>query len=135
MFVVEMKEQSSLRQLMDILQMKYLLYDSQTIVIIFHCTLNILYTSILSLLTSVAVGLNIHIRKSKILPYNTTCINRITLKGEALEDEKVFTYLSSINDEHGGSDTGVKVRIVKARAVYLQLKYIWNSKQLSTMIE
>ncbi|VDP57208.1 unnamed protein product [Schistosoma mattheei] len=34
-------------------------------------------------------------------------------------------------DENGGSDVNVKVRIGKARAVYLQLKNIWNSKQLS----
>ncbi|VDO48463.1 unnamed protein product [Schistosoma margrebowiei] len=50
--------------------------------------------------------------------------NRITLDGEALEDMKTFTYLGSIIDEHGGSDAD-------ARAAYLQLKNIWNSKQLS----
>ncbi|VDO68440.1 unnamed protein product [Schistosoma margrebowiei] len=45
---------------------------------------------------------------------------------------KTFTYLGSITDEHGGSDADMKARIGKARAVYLQLKDIWNSKQLST---
>ncbi|VDP24493.1 unnamed protein product [Schistosoma margrebowiei] len=40
--------------------------------------------------------------------------------------------MSSIIDEHGKSDADVKARIGKARAVYLQLKNIWNSKQLST---
>ncbi|VDP65087.1 unnamed protein product [Schistosoma curassoni] len=35
-------------------------------------------------------------------------------------------------DEHGGSDADVQARIDKARAAYLQLKNIWNSKQLST---
>ncbi|VDO58411.1 unnamed protein product [Schistosoma curassoni] len=39
--------------------------------------------------------------------------------------------LDSIIDEHGGSDTDVKAWIGKARAAYLQLKNIWNSKQLS----
>ncbi|VDO51547.1 unnamed protein product [Schistosoma margrebowiei] len=39
---------------------------------------------------------------------------------------------SSIVDEHGISDADVKVRIGKATAAYLQLKNIWNSKQLST---
>ncbi|VDP71814.1 unnamed protein product [Schistosoma mattheei] len=81
---------------------------------------------------STAVGLNIHKRKSKILPYNTPCTNPITIDGEDLEYVKTSTYLCSIIDEHGGSDTGVKARISKARAVYLQLKNIWNSKQLST---
>ncbi|VDO51646.1 unnamed protein product [Schistosoma margrebowiei] len=78
--------------------------------------------------TSVAaVGLNIHKGKSKIFRYNTACTNPITIDGENLEDVKTFTYLGSIIDEHGGSDA----RIGKARAAYLQLRNIRNSKQLS----
>ncbi|VDO61328.1 unnamed protein product [Schistosoma margrebowiei] len=49
-----------------------------------------------------------------------------------MEDVKPFTYLGSIIDEHGGFDADVKARIVKARAAYLQLRNVWNSKQLST---
>ncbi|VDP27683.1 unnamed protein product [Schistosoma curassoni] len=79
-----------------------------------------------------ALGLNIHKRKSKILKYNTACNNRIKIDGGDLEDVKTFTYLGSIIDEQGGSDAYVKARIGKARASYLQLKNIWNSKQLST---
>ncbi|VDO93089.1 unnamed protein product [Schistosoma curassoni] len=78
---------------------------------------------------SAALGLNIHKGKSKILRYNTACTNPITLDGEDLEDVKTFTYLGSIVDEHGGSDAYVKARIGKARAAYLQLEKIWNSKQ------
>ncbi|VDP36382.1 unnamed protein product [Schistosoma mattheei] len=81
---------------------------------------------------SAAVGLNIHKGKSKILRYSTACTNTITLDGEALEDVKTFTYLGSISDEQGGSDADVKARIGKARAAYLQLKNIWDSKELST---
>ncbi|VDO83639.1 unnamed protein product [Schistosoma curassoni] len=81
---------------------------------------------------SAAVGLNIPKGKSKILRYQTACTNPITIDGEDLEDVKTFTYLSSIIDEHGGSDADVKARIGKARIAYLQLKNIWNSKQLST---
>ncbi|VDP52749.1 unnamed protein product [Schistosoma curassoni] len=40
--------------------------------------------------------------------------------------------MCSIIHEHGGSDADVKAWIGKARAAYLQLKNIWNSKQLST---
>ncbi|VDO89913.1 unnamed protein product [Schistosoma curassoni] len=80
---------------------------------------------------STAVGLNIHKGKSRILRYNTECTNPITIDGEDLEDVKTFTYLGSITDEQGGSDVDVKARIGKARAAYLQLKNIWNSKQLS----
>ncbi|VDO83527.1 unnamed protein product [Schistosoma margrebowiei] len=53
------------------------------------------------------------------------CTNPFTIDGEDLEDVKTF-------DEDGGSDADVKVRIGKARATYLQLRNIWNSKQLST---
>ncbi|VDP59682.1 unnamed protein product [Schistosoma mattheei] len=81
---------------------------------------------------SAAVGLNKHKGKSKILRYNTACTNPITIDREDLEDVKTFTYLSSIIDEHGGSDADVKARIGKARIAYLQLKNIWNSNQLST---
>ncbi|VDP45953.1 unnamed protein product [Schistosoma margrebowiei] len=84
---------------------------------------------------SAAVCLNIHKRKSKILRYNIACTNPITIDGEDLEDVKTFTYLGSITDEHGGSDADVRVRIGKARAAYLQLRNIWNSKQLSTNIK
>ncbi|VDO54677.1 unnamed protein product [Schistosoma margrebowiei] len=70
--------------------------------------------------------------QTKVLRYDTACTNPITIDGEHLEDVKTFTYLGSIIDEHGGSDSDVKVRIEKARAAYLQLKNIWNSKQLST---
>ncbi|VDO85330.1 unnamed protein product [Schistosoma curassoni] len=48
--------------------------------------------------------------------------NPITLDGETLEDAESFTYLGSIIDEQGGSDAGT---------AFLQLKNIWNSKQLS----
>ncbi|VDP17890.1 unnamed protein product [Schistosoma margrebowiei] len=80
---------------------------------------------------STAVGLNTHKGKCKILRYKTTCANRITLDGKDFEDVKTFTYLGSIIDEHSGSDEDVKGQVDKARATYLQLKNIWNSKQLS----
>ncbi|VDP54823.1 unnamed protein product [Schistosoma curassoni] len=74
-------------------------------------------------------------RESKIVRYNIACNNPITIDGKALEDVKTFTYLDNIIDEHGGSDADVKARIGKARATYLQLRNIWNAKQLSTNIE
>ncbi|VDO71629.1 unnamed protein product [Schistosoma margrebowiei] len=81
---------------------------------------------------SAAIGLNIHKGKNKVLRYNTACTNSVTIDGENLEDVKTITYLGSIIDEHGSSDADVKARIGKARAAYLQLRNIWNSKQLST---
>ena len=85
--------------------------------------------------TSAAVRLNIHKGKSKILKYNTENTNPITLDEETLEEMGTFTYLGSIIDEQEGSDADVKVRIGKVRASFLQLKNIWNSKQLSTNIK
>ncbi|VDO57178.1 unnamed protein product [Schistosoma margrebowiei] len=81
---------------------------------------------------SASVGLNIHKGKTKVLKYNTENSNPITLDGEILEDVKSFTH---IIDEQGGSDADVKARIGKARTVFLHLKNIWNSKQLSTNIK
>ncbi|VDO91705.1 unnamed protein product [Schistosoma margrebowiei] len=71
---------------------------------------------------SAAVGLNIHKGKSKILRYNTACINPVTIDEEDLEDVKTFTYLGSTIDEHVESDADVKARICKARSSYLLLK-------------
>ncbi|VDO43641.1 unnamed protein product [Schistosoma margrebowiei] len=84
-----------------------------------------------SVAASTAVGLNVHKGKSMILQYNTTCTNSVTNDGEDLEDVKTFTYLGSIIDEDGGCDADVKPRIGKARATYLQLRNVWNSKYLS----
>ncbi|VDO59623.1 unnamed protein product [Schistosoma margrebowiei] len=80
---------------------------------------------------SAALGLNIHKGKSKILRYNKGCTIPVTIDGD-LENVKTFTYMGSIIDEHGGSDADAKARIGKARAAYLQLRNVWNSKQLST---
>ncbi|VDP52124.1 unnamed protein product [Schistosoma mattheei] len=74
--------------------------------------------------SAAVVGLNIHKGKSKILRYNTIHTNQITLDGEDLEDVKTVTYLGSMIDENGGSDTDVKVRIGKARAASPQLRHM-----------
>ncbi|VDP40616.1 unnamed protein product [Schistosoma curassoni] len=75
-----------------------------------------------------SVGLSIHKGKTKVLKYDTENSNPITLDGKTLEDVESFTYLESIIDKQGGSDAEVKTRIGKARAGFLQLKNIWNSK-------
>ncbi|CAH8650842.1 unnamed protein product [Schistosoma guineensis] len=84
---------------------------------------------------SASVGLSIHKGKTKVLKFKTENSNPITLDGETLEDVESFTYLGSIIDEQGGSDADVKARIGKAMVAFLQLKNIWNSKQLSTNIK
>ncbi|VDO53531.1 unnamed protein product [Schistosoma margrebowiei] len=84
---------------------------------------------------SASVGLNIHKEKTEVTKYNTENSNAITLDGETLEYVESFTYLGGIIDEQGGSDADVKARIGKAWVSFLQLKNIWNSKQLSTNIK
>ncbi|VDO54588.1 unnamed protein product [Schistosoma margrebowiei] len=84
---------------------------------------------------SASVGINIHKEKTKVLKFKAENSNPITLDGETLEDVESFTYLGSIIDEQGESDADVKARIGKARVAFLQLKNIWNSKQLSTNIK
>ncbi|VDO80739.1 unnamed protein product [Schistosoma margrebowiei] len=84
---------------------------------------------------SASVGLNIHKGKTKVLKFKAENNNPITLDGETLEDVESFTYLGCIIDEQGGSNADVKARIGKARVAFLQLKNIWNSKQLSTNIK
>ncbi|VDP81243.1 unnamed protein product [Schistosoma mattheei] len=84
---------------------------------------------------SASVDLNIHMGKTKVLKFKTENSNSITLDYETLEDVESFTYLGSTIDEQGGSDADVKVRIGKARVAFLQLKNIWNSKQLSINIK
>ncbi|VDP77131.1 unnamed protein product [Schistosoma curassoni] len=84
---------------------------------------------------SASVGLSIHKGKTKVLKFKAENSNPITLDGKTLEDVESFTYLRSIIDEQGGSDADVKARIGKKRVAFLQLKNIWNSKQLSTNIK
>ncbi|VDO67098.1 unnamed protein product [Schistosoma margrebowiei] len=84
---------------------------------------------------SVSISLNMHKEKINIFKYNTENTNPITLDGESLEDEESFTYLVGIIDVEGESAADLKVRIGKARATFLQLKNIWNSKKLSINIK
>ncbi|VDO50661.1 unnamed protein product [Schistosoma margrebowiei] len=84
---------------------------------------------------SASVGLSIHEGKTKVLKFKTENSNPITHDGETLENVESFTYLGSIIDVQGGSDADLKAGICKARVAFLQLKIIWNSKQLSTNIK
>lgn len=77
------------------------------------------------------VGLTIHKHKTKIMRLNTTREEPVLLAGTPLEEVESFTYLGSIIDKKGGTDADVRARIGKARAVFLQLKNVWSSRELS----
>ena len=53
------------------------------------------------------------------------------LTGQPLEEKEIFTYLGSTVDKREGTVAYVKIRIGKARAVFLQLKKVWASRNLS----
>lgn len=84
---------------------------------------------------STVVSLDMRNERIKILKQNTVNTNAITFDGEALEEVKIFIYLVKIIDEEGRSDADVNTRIGKSRPAFLELKKIWNSKQLLTKIK
>ncbi|XP_016361242.1 alpha-N-acetylgalactosaminide alpha-2,6-sialyltransferase 5-like [Sinocyclocheilus anshuiensis] len=69
--------------------------------------------------------------KTKILKIKSTSKDPVILNGSPLEEVQSFIYLGSIFDQQGGTETDVKARIGKTRAAFIQLKNIWNSRDLS----
>ncbi|VDO61586.1 unnamed protein product [Schistosoma margrebowiei] len=115
-------------------QLDYLNYaDDLALLSHTHKQMQIKTASVAAVFAS--VGLSIHKGKTKVAKFKAKNSNSITLYGETLEDVESFTYLESIIDEQGSSDADVKARIGKAMVAFLQLKNIWNSKQLSTNIK
>ena len=81
--------------------------------------------------SSAQIGLHINRRKTKVLRINATIIEAVHLDEDLLEEVNSFTYLGSVVDSQGGTEADVKARIGKARAVFLQLKNVWSSKDLT----
>ena len=69
--------------------------------------------------------------KIKVLKINTTITEPVRLDDDLLEEVNSLTYLGSVVDTQGGTDADVRARIGKARAVSLQLKNVWSSKDLT----
>ncbi len=81
---------------------------------------------------SAQLGLRIHEGKTKILKIQATSTEPVKLRGKPLEEVESFTYLWSIIDNQAGTDADVKAKIGKARAAFLTMKNVWNSRQLTT---
>ncbi|XP_068690189.1 uncharacterized protein [Montipora foliosa] len=62
---------------------------------------------------------------------NTTSEVNVVVEGQPLENVKEFSYLGSVLDTLGGTDKDALTRIGKARAVFIMLKKVWASKELS----
>ena len=69
--------------------------------------------------------------KTKVLRISTATTEPVRLDDDLLEEVNSFTYLGSVVDIQGGTKADVKARIGKARAVFLQLKNVWSSKDLT----
>ena len=72
----------------------------------------------------------IHTGKTKLLRINTANDGPIMLGGSGLEEVEAFTYLGSIVNNHGGTDTDVKT--YWQGIAFLQLKTIWNARPIAT---
>ena len=81
--------------------------------------------------TSSKIGLQINIRKTKILRINATSQEPILIGQHNLEDVDSFEYLGSKIDETGGTEADIKARINKSRSAFACLNKVWNSKNLS----
>lgn len=80
-------------------------------------------------------GLEINKHKTKEIRIYNRIDSALMLEGEEIEGKNEFTYLGSKISVNGGSDEDVDARIKKARYVYIQLKSIWRSKQISLKLK
>ena len=51
----------------------------------------------------------------------------IPLENAPLEEVEYFTYLGSIIDKKGGTETGLNARIGKARTTYTRMQKMWKA--------
>lgn len=78
------------------------------------------------------IGLKVHTGKTKLLKSRSTTPNPVTIKGKAIEEVEVFTYLGSKMSSDGNSEIEVQARLAKARYAYVNLRPVWNSGKFST---
>ena len=81
--------------------------------------------------SSAQIGLHVNSGKTKVHRINTTITEPVRMDDDLLEEVNSFTYLGRVVDSQGGTEADVKARIGKARAVFLQLKNVWSSKDLT----
>ena len=76
------------------------------------------------------IGLEINIKKSKTMRINTGNITPIRLNNHEIENVERFTYLGSVVDETGGSDSDIRSRLNKAKQAFAILKPLWRNKNI-----
>ena len=80
---------------------------------------------------STPTGLGIHGGKTKTFRCCTTNETPIMFRGQPLEDVASFVYLGSLIDKLGGTNMDITKRIQKARAMFLILRNVWQSRRIS----
>ena len=81
--------------------------------------------------TSAKVGLKINIEKTKVMDINTHNSTPLKVFDQTISEATSFTYLGSVINETGGADDDIKTRIAKARAAFILLKKIWDSREIT----
>ena len=82
--------------------------------------------------TSLGAGLRINKEKTKLMRINTPTTSPVTIDDRPIQEVDSFTYLGSIIDKQGGTDSDVTARVGKARAAFIILKNIWASREIAT---
>ena len=87
-----------------------------------------------SIITSLAAktGLRPNVEKIKVMRLNTCNQSPIKTDGSPLGEVQSFTYLGSVVDDVGGSDSGIMLGINKARGAFNMLKNVWILKSYIT---
>ena len=81
---------------------------------------------------SAKTGLRTSLRKTELIKINTTANTPITVGGKPIKEVESFVYLGSTITKQGGTDEYITSRIGKARGVFIMLKKVWTSKEIST---
>jgi len=77
------------------------------------------------------IGLKISTKKTKQMGVNPNSQMSLFVNGQQIETVSTFTYLGSIVDEKGGTDSDVLSRINKSRAAFASLRPVWRSTLIS----
>ena len=76
-------------------------------------------------------GLKVNVDKCKLLQINSQSNDVVEVNGRGIEDVDRFVYLGATVSKEGGGTEDIQNRVVKARGVFLRLKKIWNSHNIS----
>jgi len=76
-------------------------------------------------------GLRISTKKTKVLKSNARSNEPVKVRDTNLEEVSSFTYLGSIVDSNGGSESDIASRIGKARGAFAMLEKIWREGKIS----